>query len=78
MNDSNRARVLSSAYGKAAKRGSISAYTLTYGKDFTRHFRDTHFCCVYPDSLPNFASNFRLPIFYCSVHHCGWWSILNS
>ena len=54
----------------AATRGLRSIYTLTYGKDFTHLIRDLHSHCMYPDSLPNFASNFRLGVFRRAVHYC--------
>ena len=54
----------------AATRGLRFTYTLTYGKDFTHLIRDLHSHCMYPDSLPNFASNFRLGVFRRAVHYC--------
>ena len=48
----------------------LFTYPLTYGKDFTHLIRDLHFYCMYPDSLPNSASNFCLRLFRRAVYHC--------
>ena len=54
----------------AVTRGLTSTSTLTYGNDFTRLIRDLHLYCMYPDTLPNFTSNFCLCLFRRTVYHC--------
>ena len=68
MNDSSRTRLKIAPTGKL-QHVDPYPHALTYGKNFTHYFRDIYLCRGYPDTLPNFASNFRLRLFRRAVYH---------